>query len=165
MNKTEIMSFGIDLGWKSIDQFKEDCSLLLSPIQELSKQHMLEYSLWITPYKEDSNFTAHPILGEHSEPFFMDYTCDLCQVVVDAAEETVERNDGDIRFYIGTCFYNDDYPVILKDEDDGIPLLISNLEQWNIIADELDEWEYGDTSDPVFSGYLAAHSDASFPLY
>lgn len=165
MTNLHIMAYGVDLGFRSLEEFEEDCNLLLSPIQEKSKQYMLEYSLWITPYREDANFVAHPILGEHSEPFFMDYTCDLCQVVVDAASETMERNDGDIRFFVGICFYNDDYPVILEDDDDGIPLLISNLEQWKIISNELDEWQVGDTSDAPFAGYLAAHSDASFPLY
>ena len=165
MTNLHIMAYEVDLGFRSLEEFKEDCTSLLSPIQEKSKQNMLEYSLWITPYKEDSNFTAHPILGEHSEPFLMNHTSDLVSVVVDAADETMARNDGDdIIFYIGICFYNDDYPVILED-DDGIPLLISNLEQWEIISNELDEWEYGDTSDPPFAGYLAAHRNAPFPLY
>ena len=164
MKNLQIMAYEVDLGFRSLIEFKKHCSLLLSPIQEKSRKPRLEYSLWITPYKEDSNFVAHPILGEHSEPFFMNHTSDLVSLVVDAADETMERNDGEILFYIGICFYNEDYPVIIED-DDGIPLLISNLEQWNIIADELDEWEYGDTSDPVFSGYLAAHRNAPFPLY
>ena len=162
MNKTEIMSYGVDLRFRSLEEFEEDCTLLLSPIQELSKQYMLSYTMWITPYTEDSNFEAHPILGEHSEPVFMDKDEDMVSVVVDAASETVARNDGDIRFFVGVCFYNEDYPVILEDD---VPLIISNLEQWNIIADELDEWIVGDTSDPVFSGFLSAHSDAPFIVY
>ena len=162
MNKTEIMSYGVDLGWKSIDQFEEDCTLLLSPIQELSKQYMLSYTMWITPYTEDSNFEAHPILGEHSEPIFMDKDVDVVSVVVDAASETVARNDGDIRFFVGVCFYTGEYPVIL---DDGIPLLISNDLQWEHISKELDEWILADTSDPAFSGFLSAHSDAPFIVY
>lgn len=166
MTNLHIMAYGIDLGFRSVIEFKKHCSLLLSPIQQMSRKPRLEYNVWITPYREDSNFVAHPILGEHSEPFLLNHTSSLVSLVVDAASETMERNDGDIRFFVGICFYNDDYPVILEDDDDdGIPLLISNLEQWNIIADDLDEWEYGDTSDPVFSGYLAAHSDAPFPLF
>lgn len=164
MNQTEIMSYGVDLGWKSIDQFEEDCSLLLSPIQELSKQYMLSYTMWITPYTEDSNFEAHPLLGEHSEPIFMDRDVDVVSVVVDAASETVARNDGDIRFFVGVCFYTGDYPVILNGEN-GIPLLISNDLQWEHISKELDEWILADTSDAPFTGYLAAHSDAPFTVY
>lgn len=164
MNQTEIMSYGVDLGFRSLEEFEEDCTLLLSPIQELSKQYMLSYTMWITPYTEDSNFEAHPILGEHSEPFCMDRDVDVVSVVVDAASETVERNDGDIRFFVAVCFYTGDYPVILNG-DDGIPLLISNDLQWEHISKELDEWEVGDTSDPAFSGYLAAHKDAPFIVY
>ena len=162
MTNLHIMAYGIDLGFRSVIEFKKHCSLLLSPIQQMSRKPRLEYNVWITPYKEDSNFTAHPILGEHSEPFLLNHTSSLVQVVVDAAEETMERNDGDIRFFVGICFYNEDYPVILEDD---VPLIISNLEQWETVSNELDEWEVGDTSDPPFAGYLAAHSDAPFPLF
>lgn len=164
MNKSEIMSYGIDLGWKSLDQFTEDCTLLLSPIQELSKQHMLEYTVWITPYVEDANHEAHPLLGEHSEPFLMNRDIDLVSVVVDAATDTVARNAwADTRFFVGVCFYTGDYPVILN--EDNIPLLLSNDMHWELIVEELDEWVVADKDDPVLAGYLSAHADAPLIVY
>ena len=160
----EIMAYGITIEWESLRQFKEACKEKLEPVEFISKKNKIDYCMWITPYEEDSSFNAYPILGEHSEPFFMNHKCDLCQIVVEAVTETVlNQEDKNVLFYIGICFYNEDYPVIKG--HDGIPLLISNDLQWEIISNELDEWQVGDTSDPPFTGYCAAHGSAPFPAY